>query len=110
MISQGLKQRALNLKLPESKIEYIPGGADIENILPKSKFETRKKFGLPVNKKIIVYAAGTHYDNKLFIMTICRIQKELHDLVFVTTGAVIDAKNKKNCMILANNRTRISIL
>ncbi len=95
VISQGLKQRALNLNVPEDLIEYIPGGSDIKNILPKSKFETRKKFGLPVNKKIIVYAAGTHYDIELFIMTICRIQKELDDVVFVTTGAVIDAKNKK---------------
>jgi glycosyltransferase involved in cell wall biosynthesis len=95
VISQGLKERALNLGIPESKILYIPGGSDIENIVPRQKKEIRKSFGLPLEKKIIAYTAGTHYDSDLFLNAIYRIQEQRQDVLLITTGSVFGDQIKK---------------
>ena len=86
VISLGLKEKALQLGIPESNIEYIPGGADIDNIYPQEKKHIRKNFGLPLEKKIIAYTAGTHYDVDLLLNSINIIQKTMKDVILVTTG------------------------
>ena len=95
VISIGLKRRAINLGIPESRIVYIPGGSDIENILPQQKNMARAKIGLPPDKKIVGYTAGTHYDKDLFLNTICKILKTRLDVLIVTTGAVLDHPLKR---------------
>jgi glycosyltransferase involved in cell wall biosynthesis len=95
VISQGLKQKALNIGVSESKIVYIPGGSDIENITPKPKNQIRKIFGLPSDKKIIAYTAGTHYDSDLFLKSIYRIQKKMPEVLLITTGSVYGDQIKK---------------
>jgi glycosyltransferase involved in cell wall biosynthesis len=44
--------------------------------------------GLPIDKKIIAYTAGTHYDSDLLLRTVYKIQKIRKDVVLVTTGAI----------------------
>ena len=88
VISRWLKKKAIELGVPESKITYIPGGADIDLIYPRPKEEVRKLLGLPIDKKIIAYTAGTHYDSDLFLRTIYNIQKNRKDVVLVTTGSI----------------------
>jgi glycosyltransferase involved in cell wall biosynthesis len=95
VISLGLKERALSMGIPESKITHIPGGSDIENIVPRQKNEIRKSFGLPLEKKIIAYTAGTHYDSDLFMNAIYRIQKQRQDVLLVTTGSIYGEKIKR---------------
>ena len=48
-----LKSKAIRLGIPETRITYIPCGADVENITPRPRDEVRKEFNLPMNKKII---------------------------------------------------------
>lgn len=95
VISQGLKERALDLGIPKSKIVHIPGGSDIENIVPRPKNEIRKNFGLPADKKIIAYTAGTHYDIDLFLNAIYLIQEQRQDVLLVTTGSVYGDQIKR---------------
>ncbi|MDD2388642.1 MAG: glycosyltransferase family 4 protein [Desulfobacterales bacterium] len=95
VISRGLRNMALKLGVPESRIVRIPGGADVENILPGSRIEIRKRLGLPVDKKIIAYTAGTHYDIELLIKTVNIIQKKRKDVVLVTTGASLVKKYRR---------------
>ena len=87
VISRWLREKAIDFGVPESCITYIPGGADLDTIIPKPKEEVRKTLGLPVDKKIIAYSAGTHYDVDLFLRTIYLIQKAKKDVLLVTTGA-----------------------
>jgi len=94
VISHWLKERAMELGVPESQITYIPGGADIDLIFPKPKEEVRKFLGLPLDKKIIAYTAGTHYDADLFLKTIYIIQKKRKDVLLVTTGTVFGKELK----------------
>lgn len=86
VISHGLKQRALELGIPAGKIVRIPGGANIDGILPLPKAEARNAFQLPVDKKIIGYTAGTQYDTHLLIDTINQVQDQRPDTLFFTTG------------------------
>ena len=56
----------------------------------------RKEFNLPINKKIIGYTAGTHYDKDLFLNTIYLIQKKRKDVILVTTGDKFGSALKGN--------------
>jgi D-inositol-3-phosphate glycosyltransferase len=49
-----LKEQVLeNTKFSESKIHIIPSGIDLREFLPLDKVSTRRKLGLPSNRKII---------------------------------------------------------
>jgi len=95
VISRWLRERAIALGVPESRITYIPGGADLDAIMPRPKEEIRKLFGLPLDKKIIAYTAGTHYDVDLFLRTIYLIQQARRDVLLVTTGATFGNEFKR---------------
>ena len=92
VISRFLKKKAIELGVHESNITYIPGGADIDKIFPRPKEEVRKNLGLPLDKKIIIYSAGTHYDSNLFLRAVYNIQKIMRDVVLVTTGKAFGDK------------------
>ena len=92
VISQGLKERAIKIGIPEYKIRYIPGGADIDNIQPLPKRKVRRQFNLPIGKKLIGYTAGTHYEIENVVRSVNVIQKNRSDVYFVTTGAYLDEK------------------
>ena len=92
VISQGLKERAIKIGIPEYKIRYIPGGADIDNIQPLPKKKVRKQFNLPMEKKLIGYTAGTHYEIENVVRSVNAIQKNRSDVYFVTTGAYLGEK------------------
>jgi len=94
VISRWLGERAIHLGVPESRIIYIPGGADIDKILPRPKEEVRRTFGLPLDKKIIGYTAGTHYDVSLLMKAIYVIQRAKRDVLLITTGAMLDEQLK----------------
>ena len=94
VISKWLKVKAIQLGIPESRITYIPGGADIDKIVPRPKEEIRRTLGLPLDKKIIGYTAGTHYDISLLIKAIYIIQQAKKDVLFITTGAKLDKRLK----------------
>ena len=94
VISQGLKRRAMDLGVPTSKIVYIPGGADLDKIKVREKADVRIRFGLPIDKKIIAYTAGTQYNLDLLIESINRIQASDRRVVFITTGATMRAEDK----------------
>jgi len=95
VISNGLRQRAVALGVPEAKIVLIPGGADVDNILPRQREEARKEFGLPLDRKIIAYSAGTLYDADLFLQTVSKIQKARADVLLITTGSRLSAEQKR---------------
>ena len=96
VISEWLKDKAIQIGIPERNITYIPGGADVENITPRPKDVVRKELNLPINKKIIGYTAGTHYDKDLFLNTIYLIQKKRKDVILVTTGDKFGSALKGN--------------
>ena len=95
VISHGLRDMALRLGIPKKKIIWIPGGADIENIKPQPKKDARQRLQLPIDKKLILYSAGTHYDIELLLSTINKIQSARPDAVLVTTGAMLEERHKR---------------
>ena len=93
VISHWLREEAIRLGVPEERIIRIPGGADIDKIIPKPKQEVRLKLGLPLDKRIVAYTAGTHYDTDLFINTVQHIQKASENVLLITTGASLRKKS-----------------
>ena len=95
VISIGLKNLAIKLGIPESKIVRIPGGADIDRIVPVPKDKARHKFGLPQNAKLIGYTGYSHYNMDIFLGAISIVQKRMKDVWLVTTGEILSEKNRK---------------
>lgn len=53
-VSQSLKDVAVSLGVPESKIRVIPSGVDTEAFHPASRTEARRYLGLPLNRTIVL--------------------------------------------------------
>ncbi|PYV89735.1 MAG: glycosyltransferase [Acidobacteria bacterium] len=53
-VCQALKEAMIRLKIPEEKISVIPNGVDIGKFYAVQKDETRRKLGLPTDKKVIL--------------------------------------------------------
>jgi glycosyltransferase involved in cell wall biosynthesis len=62
--SQRLANKIRKSFLNRYQIEVIPNGIDITLFKPKDKTTFRKKFGLPISKKIILFAAPTLNDKQ----------------------------------------------
>lgn len=57
-VSNALKQKLVAIGVPAEKIQVIPNGVDTELFKPLDQAECRKKLGLPLDKKIILYAGN----------------------------------------------------
>ena len=55
VISTYLRQRAIDLGVPQETILYLPNGADAKNLVPMSKIEARRILGWPEDIPIIGY-------------------------------------------------------
>lgn len=53
-VSQALKDRVVELGIPEEKVKVIPNGIDTERFVFRPRKEARKELGLPADKKILL--------------------------------------------------------
>src|SRR3989344_2354492 len=90
--------------VPENKIVYWPNGTDVEKFSAGiSKDEARKKLGLSINEKIILYT-GALFDWKGVNTLVLAVgQLFLEAKVYIVGGATIDVKNLKKRLPEANN-------
>jgi glycosyltransferase involved in cell wall biosynthesis len=87
--SVALKQRALDLKVPENKIFHVPSGADIEKIKPISKsmaLNLKKKFKINKNKKILGFVGFGQADLGIVIDGFTLIRKKRADVILLIVG------------------------
>jgi glycosyltransferase involved in cell wall biosynthesis len=57
-VSDGLKQKMLELGIEESKIQVIGNGVDAGNFRPQDRAESRRKLGIPPAAQVLVCVAG----------------------------------------------------
>jgi len=62
--SQWLANKIKESYLNKFQVEVIPNGIDTELFKPKDKIEARKKIGLPLSKKIILFVASKLKDEQ----------------------------------------------
>jgi len=61
-VSETVKNETIGMGIPGSKIEVIYNGVDLKRFKPiKNKTKLRRIFGLPLNKKIILFLARASY-------------------------------------------------
>jgi len=72
------------LKIPEEKIKVFPNGVDLNLFYPRNKYEMRKKYGLPINKIIIIFIG--HYNNRKGPQRILEAVKGLKNIGIVFIG------------------------
>lgn len=90
--SNWLRQLAIQSPLTKNgKVVSIPNPIDTEIYFPQNKFEVRKKHDLPLDKKIILFAAAKASDKRKGIDYLAAASKllsdEKDDLLFLIVGS-----------------------
>lgn len=91
VVSDELRQRAINAGVETQKIFKIINGADVEKIQLINKVRAREKLGLPKKGKILCYAAASVTMNYKFILTAFeRIVEEFGDVKLILLSPLKD--------------------
>ena len=90
--SQWLADRVKESYLKEYQVKVIPNAVDIEFFKPKNKSTIRKKYGIPVEKKIILCLAADLKDERKGIKYFFESLKYIgaKNWMVITAGKVID--------------------
>jgi glycosyltransferase involved in cell wall biosynthesis len=65
--SRALHARALGLGLPESRVHYLPSGANVRTVTVRDMAACRRELGLPVEAPIACFVGFVQYDLDLAI-------------------------------------------
>lgn len=87
-VSKALKERMIEISVPEDKIIVISNGVDTSLFKPMDKEECRKKMGLPLNKKIILFI-GNLVPVKgvdFLVEAFYKVSDTIKDLILVIVG------------------------
>lgn len=102
--SEWLKNKVEKSILKNHPIEVIYNGVDTEIFRPMDKMETRKKLGLPLDKKIILFASKGGSKNIWkgwnYAQDIIESQKNNSDIVFICLGGYDGEKNSENIITI----------
>ena len=81
----------------QNKIEVIPNSVDTDTFRPIDKIKARKKFNLPIDKKIILFACHSHAERRKgfreLIQTIKMIEHLREQIHIITFGKKSDELN-----------------
>ena len=75
-ISTGLRDRALSLGIPSSKVRWIPSGAPIESIQPLDKLRCKEELGLPPSTFLIGFVGSGANDLDLVMPALTLLRRE----------------------------------
>ncbi len=88
VVSEALKDRAVDLGISYDKIVKIPNGADVEFIKPLNREECREKLGLDKNKRIVMYMGSYNTALYLLINSFKKVIKDISDCILVCVGGI----------------------
>lgn len=65
--SRALRARALGLGLPESRVHYLPSGANVRTVTVRDRAAGRRELGLPADAPVACFVGFVQYDLDLAI-------------------------------------------
>ena len=88
-----LMQQVKDSIMQEHDIRLIYNGIDIDTFKPGNQFELRRKLGLPIDKKIIMFAAHGGFNStlkggKFLYEALAKLHHQYSDLVLLNIGTV----------------------
>ena len=89
-VSSALRERALSLGIPPDRIDVIPNGAAVDEILDLPRDEGRRLLGLPSGAPIVTFSGFVLYDLELAVRSFLRLRERLPGALMVVTGAKSD--------------------
>ena len=95
-VSQKIHDRAIQVGIPESKLRYLPNGANHREIKVYDKISSRLKVGLNINENIILSMGNTYtYSLDILLKTFMGVLKRLPDSRLVFIGNTKIPKDKE---------------
>jgi len=86
-ISRALEKRAAGLGVDEERIQYIPAGADTENIVPFPRDRARRRLGLDFGGLALVYSGFSIPEADLTTMlSTLGLVREMSDVKLLVSG------------------------
>ena len=88
-VSSSLKERAVELGIPNRKVTVIRNGIDPKKFFMLDKLDSRKKLGLPLDRRILLSVGGL-VERKGFhhvIDVLPEVIREVSDLLYIIIGS-----------------------
>ncbi|HLF34020.1 MAG TPA: glycosyltransferase [Cyclobacteriaceae bacterium] len=86
VISSYLAKHAENIGINPRRLHQLPVGANHDIIFPADRSAARKRHGLPVSSKILVYSSLNEYDSEYLTNAIIALLKKDQNLFFCIAG------------------------
>jgi len=86
VISSYLERRVLGLGVPADRVCRLAVGANADIILPRAKEEVRRKYGIPLDAKVLVHTGFAPYDRDLLIETMRHVAVAKTAALLLLTG------------------------
>jgi len=101
VISNLLKERAINLGINERKIKVVFHGCDTDTIFPQNKFESMKELNLTKYEFILLFSGFVLYDIEMALEAFDLVLQKFPNTLLLLTGSIdpfrnLDNKNLKN--------------
>jgi glycosyltransferase involved in cell wall biosynthesis len=85
-ISRPLARLAIQYGIPEEKIFVVRGGADVVELRPLPKEESRRQLGLPIDKKIVAFMGTFQGDLDLLMRAVAIVSQRAPDTYLLVVG------------------------
>lgn len=89
-VSAALRDRAIALGFPPERIDVIPNGAAVDDILELPQADCRARLNLPSDIPIVTFSGFVHYDLDLAVRSFLELRKRVPTARMLITGARSD--------------------
>ena len=90
-ISEDLKKRATQLKVPSERVLLTQVGSNSDIIRPMDKAESRIKYGIPLDCPVVAYCGFSSLDMELLVDSFLKLVRLIPNVYLIMTGAQIPA-------------------
>jgi glycosyltransferase involved in cell wall biosynthesis len=93
-ISEDLKKRAIQLKVPAERVILTQVGSNSDIIQSTEKAASRAKYGIPLDCPVVAYCGFSSLDMELLADSFLKLVKLVPNVLLIMTGARIPAFNE----------------
>ncbi len=105
VVSEHLRNRAMDCGIPEQKIHKITNGANIDDIQPMDRTTCRMELNIPQGEPVIVSMGHTYYIHKIYFLldAFREVVKKVPEAKLYLVGGLDPAEVADYCGDLMNN-------
>lgn len=92
VVSRALWDRAIRIGIPESRLDLIPSGCDVDRIQPRDKQECRRELGLAEAGPILGFVGFAFWDFEFMLQAFVQVRQRFPDARMLVVGHDKDSR------------------